>query len=82
MLLKSLSISSDGLALVQGRPKLLKHHCCVIDNFARRLQVCLQSQGGHLEHILERTYKSDYFTYNLEALCNDPAQTEINVHQI
>ena len=27
----------------------------VIDNFARRLQVCLQCRGGHLEHILERT---------------------------
>ena len=27
----------------------------VIDNFARRMQVCLQRCGGHLEHILERT---------------------------
>ncbi len=26
----------------------------VIDNFARRLQVCLQRRGGHLEHIIER----------------------------
>ena len=26
----------------------------VIDNFARRLQVCLQCGGAHLEHILER----------------------------
>jgi hypothetical protein len=27
----------------------------VIDNFARRMQVCLQRRGYHLEHILERT---------------------------
>ena len=27
----------------------------VIDNFARRMQVCLQRRGAHLEHILERT---------------------------
>ena len=26
----------------------------VIDNFARRIQVCLQRRGGHLEHIIER----------------------------
>ena len=33
-----------------------KEECVrVIDNFARRLQVCLQRCGGHLEHILERT---------------------------
>ncbi|KAK7090080.1 hypothetical protein V1264_009928 [Littorina saxatilis] len=24
----------------------------VIDNFARRVQVCLQRRGGHLEHVL------------------------------
>jgi len=24
----------------------------VIDNFARRLQVCLRRNGGHLEHVL------------------------------
>ena len=24
----------------------------VINNFARRIQVCLQQNGGHLEHIL------------------------------
>jgi hypothetical protein len=27
----------------------------VIDNFAWRMQVCLQRSGCHLEHILERT---------------------------
>ena len=27
----------------------------VIDNFVRRLQVCLQPQEDHLEHILEKT---------------------------
>lgn len=26
----------------------------VIDNFARRIQVCLQRRGAHLEHIMER----------------------------
>ena len=26
----------------------------VIDNFARRIQVCLQPRGGHLEHIIGR----------------------------
>ena len=26
----------------------------VIENFARRIQVCLQRRGGHLEHIFER----------------------------
>jgi len=24
----------------------------VIDNFARRMQICLQRRGGHLQHIL------------------------------
>ena len=28
---------------------------CVMDSFACCLQVCLQHQGNHLEHILERT---------------------------
>ena len=26
----------------------------IIDNFARRIQVCLQRRGGHLEHIIQR----------------------------
>ena len=26
----------------------------VIENFARRIQMCLQHQGAHLEHIFER----------------------------
>ena len=51
----------------------------VIDNFARLLQVCLQHQGGRLEHVLEKTYKSDYLTYKLEALWNDHAKTEDNM---
>ena len=30
-----------------------KEECVkMIDNFARRVQVCLQRNGGHLEHIL------------------------------
>ena len=33
-----------------------KEECVrVIDNFARRMQVCLQRRGCHLDHILERT---------------------------
>ena len=33
-----------------------KEECVrVIDNFARRMQVCLQRRRCHLEHILERT---------------------------
>jgi hypothetical protein len=33
-----------------------KEECVrVIDNFARRMQVCLQPRGCHLEQILERT---------------------------
>jgi hypothetical protein len=33
-----------------------KEECVrVIDNFARRMQVCLQRRGCHLEHILKRT---------------------------
>ena len=59
----------------------LMHHCHVTDNFVHHLQVCLQCQRGHLEHILERK-KSDYLTYKLEALWNDHAQTEVNVHQL
>jgi len=26
----------------------------VIENFARRIQICLQRRGAHLEHIFER----------------------------
>ena len=45
-------------------------------------RVCLQRQEGYLEHILEITEKSDYLTYKLEALWNDQAQIEVNVHQM
>ena len=55
ILLKPLFISSDGPASAQCCPKLPMHHCCVTDNFTHRSQVCLQRQGGHLEHILGRT---------------------------
>ena len=54
---------------------------CVTDNFACNWQVCLQRQGGPLEHILERTKNLDYLTYKLESSWNDHAQTEVNVHQ-
>ena len=51
-------------------------------HFAHCLQVCLQHQRSHLEHILERTWKSDYLTYKLEPLLNDLAQTDVNMYQI
>ena len=47
------SLESMGLCKFSAIPK---EECVrVIDNFARRMQVCLQSRGGHLVHILERT---------------------------
>ena len=44
-------------AAITGKIKQIPKEECVrvIDNFARRLQVCLQRRGQHLEHILERT---------------------------
>ncbi len=40
-------------AITQKIRAIPKQECVrVIDNFARRLQVCLQQDGGHLEHIL------------------------------
>ena len=64
------------------RAILIEECVCVIDSFARCLQVCLQCQGVHLEHISERTCKLDYLTYKLEALWNDHTKTEVSVHQI
>ena len=44
-------------AAITGKIRQIPEEECVrvIDNFARRLQVCLQRRGQHLEHILERT---------------------------
>ena len=81
ILLKPLFISSDGPVLAQCCPKCPKHHCCVIDNFVWCLQVCLQCQGGHLEQILERTLKLDYFTYKVKA-CGMIMHKQVNGHQI
>ena len=53
-----------------------------IVNDTNAFLVCLQRQGGHLEHILEITSTSDHLTYRLETLWKDPTQTEVNVHQI
>jgi hypothetical protein len=40
-------------AITQEINAITKEECIkVIDNFARRTQVCLQQNGGHLEHIL------------------------------
>ena len=32
----------------------------VIENFARRIQVCLQRRGAHLEHIFERQWNKEF----------------------
>ena len=44
-------------AAITGKIRQIPKEECVrvIDNFARRLQVCFQHRGQHLEHILERT---------------------------
>ena len=44
-------------AAITGKIRQIPKEECVRvgDNFARRLQVCLQRRGQHLEHILERT---------------------------
>ena len=44
-------------AAIAAKIKEIPREECVrvIDNFAQRMQVCLQRRGGHLEHILERT---------------------------
>ena len=43
----------DGTAITAKIRAILKEECVkVIDNFVRRVQVCLQRNGGHLEHIL------------------------------
>ena len=38
----------------EADPKRREECARVTENFARRLQVCRQRGGGHLEHILER----------------------------
>ena len=41
-------------AITQNIRVITKQECIrAIDTFARRLQVCLQEKGGHLEHILQ-----------------------------
>jgi len=55
-LCKMLTIGELTAAITAKISEILKEECVrVIDNFARRLQVCLQRREGHLEHILERT---------------------------
>uniref|UniRef100_UPI00358E2E41 uncharacterized protein n=1 Tax=Myxine glutinosa TaxID=7769 RepID=UPI00358E2E41 len=47
------SISELKVAITQKIRAIRKEECVrVIDNFARRLQVCLRRKGGHLEHLL------------------------------
>ena len=41
------------VAITQKIHAIRKENCVkVIDNFARRLQVCLRHNGGQLEHVL------------------------------
>ena len=40
----------------------------VIENFARRIQMCLQRRGAHLEHIFERQWNKEFLQYRLETL--------------
>ena len=44
-------------AAITGKIRQIpKEECArIFDNFARRVQVCLQHRGQHLEHILKRT---------------------------
>ena len=44
-------------AAITGKIRQIPKDECVrvIDNFARRVQVCLQCRGQHLEHIVKRT---------------------------
>ena len=44
-------------AAITGKIRQIPKEECVrvIDNFVRRVQVCLQRRGQHLEHILKRT---------------------------
>ena len=47
------SIAELKVAITQKIRAVRKEECIrVIDNFARRFQVCLQRNGGHLEHVL------------------------------
>ena len=47
------SIAELKVAITQKIRAIRQEECVrVIDNFARRLQVCLRHNGGHLEHVL------------------------------
>ena len=47
------SIAELKVAITQKIRAIRKEECVrVIDSFARRLQVCLRGNGGHLEHVL------------------------------
>jgi len=40
---------------------ILREECGrVIENFARRIQMCLQRRGAHLEHIFERQWNKEF----------------------
>ena len=47
------TLESMGLCKISEIP--IEECIRVSDNFALRMQVCLQRHGGYLEHILERT---------------------------
>ena len=64
----------------QGNP--FRECVRVTDNFARRLHLCLQRQGGPLEHNFGESIKAGLFDLQMETLWNDRARTEVNVNQI
>ena len=54
---KQLSIEELKTAITAKIRAIPKEECVkVIDNFARRVQSCLQRNGGYLKHILEKLY--------------------------
>ncbi|GFN74049.1 hypothetical protein PoB_000055500 [Plakobranchus ocellatus] len=54
--INNLQTIPDLKAVITQKIRQIPREECVriIGNFARRLQVCLQRGGGHIEHILER----------------------------
>jgi len=54
----------------------------VIENFARRIQMCLQRRGAHLEHIFWAPVKQRVFVVQLETLEMSAAQAWPNVAEV
>ena len=54
----------------------------VIENFAHRIQMCLQSRGAHLEHIFERQWNKEFLLYRFETLEMSATQAWPNVAEV